>query len=272
MSWYDRAVRMELPENRTQAKIKPTQVIYHSIAAPWTAKRTFEYWRDSTNLESHFGLAFDGTLAQYMSSEVRADANNKANVRAISLESASNLNHTDPWTLEQLYKLIDVGVWAVVTHGIPARKPERWDSPGIGYHRLFSEWSVSGTACPGDARVDQFNKEVLPEIQRHTGNGGGTPPTRPSIDLSRLIQAAKSDPPKSGTPVSYSGAGTVEDALRKEGLLAANLVDGHYGSSTVSAYAAWQRRLGYNGSDADGIPGNSSLTRLGNKHGFAVVA
>lgn len=272
MAWYPAATRMELPENRTQAKIVPTQVGFHSIAAPWSPKRTFEYWRDSTNLESHFGLGFDGSLAQYISSEVRADANNKANVRMISLESASNLDHTDPWTIEQLYKLIDVGVWAVVTHGIPARKPERWDASGIGYHRLFPEWSVGGTACPGDARVDQFNKEVLPEIQRHTGNGGGTPPTKPAIDLSRVVWAARNDPPKAGTPVSYSGVGTVEGALVKEGLLSADLEDGHFGSSTVKAYAAWQRRIGYNGSDADGIPGNSSLTRLGNKYGFKVVA
>lgn len=99
-----------------------------------------------------------------------------------------------------------------------------------------------------------------------------TPATKTTVDLSRLVAAAKADPPKSGTPVSYSGVKTVEDALVKEGLLAKALADGHYGTATKTAYAAWQRRLGYSGTDADGIPGRASLSKLASKHGFTVVA
>lgn len=36
-------------------------------------------------------------------------------------------------------------------------------------------------------------------------------------------------------------------------------------------YAAWQTRLGYTGPDADGIPGEVSLTKLGARYGFRVV-
>lgn len=92
------------------------------------------------------------------------------------------------------------------------------------------------------------------------------------VDLSRLIAAAKADPPKSGTPVSYSGVRTVESALVAEGLLAKRYFDGHFGTATVAAYAAWQRRCGYRGRDADGIPGMDSLRRLGAKHGFTAKA
>ena len=63
----------------------------------------------------------------------------------------------------------------------------------------------------------------------------------------------------------------VERALAAEGLLTPSLVDGAFGTSTVSAYAAWQRRCGYHGADADGIPGHDSLVRLGQAHGFAVT-
>lgn len=97
-------------------------------------------------------------------------------------------------------------------------------------------------------------------------------PVRPKVDLSRLVEAAAADPPKSGTPVSYAGTKTVEAALVKEGLLDSDLADGHFGTATVKAYATWQRKLGYTGDDADGIPGRDSLIRLGNKHGFGVVA
>lgn len=97
-----------------------------------------------------------------------------------------------------------------------------------------------------------------------------TAAARPVVSLSRLIRAAKADPPKRGTPVSYSGVKIVEQALVAEGLIARSLADGHFGTQTVAAYAAWQRRCGYSGRDADGIPGRDSLTRLGKKHGFDV--
>lgn len=94
---------------------------------------------------------------------------------------------------------------------------------------------------------------------------------RPVVDLSKLVSAAKSNPPAKGTPVTYSGVRTVEDALVREGLLSADRADGHYGSDTVSAYAKWQKRCGYTGKDADGIPGATTLKRLAVKHGFTVV-
>lgn len=93
---------------------------------------------------------------------------------------------------------------------------------------------------------------------------------RPMVDLSELVKAAKTDPPKRGTPVSYPGTKVVEDALVKEGLLARSLADGHFGSSTIEAYANWQRRCGWSGDDADGLPGIASLTKLGKRRGFDV--
>ncbi|MEU0084885.1 peptidoglycan-binding protein [Streptomyces sp. NPDC006274] len=99
---------------------------------------------------------------------------------------------------------------------------------------------------------------------------GTLPGGRPAVDLSQLVAAARRDPAKKGTPVSYGGARVVEQALAAEGLLDERYVDGHFGTATVTAYAAWQRSLGYRGRDADGIPGMTSLARLGAKHGFTV--
>lgn len=165
---------MELqPESDAQAAITPTQFIVHSIAAPWSVQRIYEYWRDSTNLESHFGLAYDGDLGQFIGTNTRADANAGANGRAVSLESASNLDHTDPWADRQLESIIGLGVWLHQRHGIPLRICRSWDDPGYGYHGLFSEWSLGGTACPGQARIKQFREVVFPEIKRRAE--GGTP-------------------------------------------------------------------------------------------------
>lgn len=181
MAWYPGAQRMELqPESDGQPAIVPTQFILHSIAAPWTPTRIYEYWRDSTSLESHFGLGFDGSLAQFVGTQTRADASMYANRRpdgtgAVSLESASNLDHTDPWTDAQIDTIIRLGVWLHQQHGIPLRICRSWDDPGFGVHRMFPQWSDGGTACPGDARAAQFRDRVMPGII--AAAAGHTPPT-----------------------------------------------------------------------------------------------
>lgn len=164
MSWCPFAKKMELPEGDSQAAINPTQFIVHSLAAPWTIERTYEFWLRSTNLESHFGLGYDGRLGQYIGTQTRADANASANVRAISLESAANTSNTDPWTTAQLDTLVRVMDWVAREHGIPRRLCRSGTDPGFGYHRLHSAWSLGGTYCPGDKRVDQFRKIVMPRV------------------------------------------------------------------------------------------------------------
>ena len=100
------------------------------------------------------------------------------------------------------------------------------------------------------------------------------PKPKPIVDLSQLQRAASVDP---GAPQGHqtypSGVRLVETALQREGFLSRSYsADGSYGSTTIAAYARWQRKLGYSGADADGKPGFVSLTKLGNKYGFKVVA
>ena len=170
MAWYPGAIKMELqPESDSQPAIKPTQFIVHSIIAPWTARRTYEYWRDSTSLESHFGVDYEGDVGQYIGTETRADANAGANRRAdgtgaVSAETASNLQGSDPWNDKQIEDLVAIGVWLHHKHGIPLRICRTHSDPGYGYHSMFREWSTSGTACPGAARIKQFREVVFPQI------------------------------------------------------------------------------------------------------------
>ncbi|MCW6006426.1 peptidoglycan-binding protein [Micromonospora sp. CPCC 205371] len=88
----------------------------------------------------------------------------------------------------------------------------------------------------------------------------------PVVDMEMVLLASQVDPPKADTgltPGASSHVIEVERALNAKGLLTSGAVDGHYGTSTISAYAAWQRSLGYTGIDANGIPGPTSLTSLG---------
>lgn len=45
----------------------------------------------------------------------------------------------------------------------------------------------------------------------------------------------------------------------------------YYGTVTRTAYSSWQRKLGYSGANADGLPGKTSLTKLGDKYGFTII-
>ncbi|MGH8878494.1 MAG: peptidoglycan-binding protein, partial [Stackebrandtia sp.] len=87
-----------------------------------------------------------------------------------------------------------------------------------------------------------------------------------AVDMELVLVAAQIDPNKSGTGITPGAKDhvlRVEKALRAKKLLKSSLVDGHFGSTTVSAYSKWQKKLGYSGLDANGMPGKTSLTKLG---------
>jgi hypothetical protein len=100
------------------------------------------------------------------------------------------------------------------------------------------------------------------------------PKPLPVVDLSRLLAAARTDPRRPQGQGSYEvGTLVVERALTRAGLLDARYAsDGYYGTTTVAAYAAWQRRLNYKPSNRNGLPGPKSLAALGSRYGFRTVA
>ncbi len=97
---------------------------------------------------------------------------------------------------------------------------------------------------------------------------------RPVIDLSVLVKAAKADlhrPQGETTPGAADDVRRVEAALYIEGLLDEKFTfDGSFGSKTLSAYAAWQRKVGLAGKTEHGLLARESLKKLGKKYEFTV--
>lgn len=90
---------------------------------------------------------------------------------------------------------------------------------------------------------------------------------RARVDLSRIQQAARN------SDASYpAGTRIVQRALRLETDLELGDHRGVFDALTTKHYAAWQRSLGFRGADADGIPGEESLRRLGKQYDFDVSA
>ncbi|MFI6588407.1 peptidoglycan-binding protein [Embleya sp. NPDC050493] len=117
----------------------------------------------------------------------------------------------------------------------------------------------------------RFPDGCPPTADPHDPRGSAPSSGRPTVALVNVIDSARLDPPAAqGAAAHRTDVLLVEQALQAEGLLASGLVDGSYGTATIRAYAAYQRRLGFSGTDANGIPGQTSLTRLGNQHGFRV--
>ncbi|TDB93503.1 peptidoglycan-binding protein [Actinomadura sp. 7K534] len=88
----------------------------------------------------------------------------------------------------------------------------------------------------------------------------------PSVNMEATVKAAQIDPRRAGsalTPGAKASVLLVERALRDRNLLDAQWVDGHFGTTTVAAYAKYQKSLGYTGLDANGLPGKTSLAKLG---------
>ncbi|MGA4994410.1 peptidoglycan-binding domain-containing protein [Nonomuraea bangladeshensis] len=88
----------------------------------------------------------------------------------------------------------------------------------------------------------------------------------PTVNMEAAVKAAQIDPRRPDntlTPGAKAGVLLVEQALRDLRLLDAKWVDGYFGTTTVTAYANYQKSLGLSGLDANGLPGRTSLTKLG---------
>ncbi|MEV4548315.1 peptidoglycan-binding protein [Nonomuraea wenchangensis] len=88
----------------------------------------------------------------------------------------------------------------------------------------------------------------------------------PGVNMEAAVKAAQIDPRRPDstlTPGAKAGVLLVEQALRDLHFLDAKWVDGYFGTTTVAAYANYQKSLGLTGLDANGLPGKTSLTKLG---------
>ncbi|WP_405888902.1 GH25 family lysozyme [Streptomyces sp. NBC_01136] len=158
----------------------------------------------------------------------------------------------------------------IATGGRPAGQP------GIQHPWTIHQYSTAGGI---DHDVANFaDKAALmawanPAQPKPPAPKPPAPAPKPKVSLQHIVYAARHDPAAAQGHTSYKAEVLlVEKALKAEGLLASQYVDGSFGSKTVDAYKAWQQHLGYSGSASDGIPGKTSLAKLGSKHGFDVVA
>ncbi|MFM9649961.1 N-acetylmuramoyl-L-alanine amidase [Streptomyces galilaeus] len=249
----------------------------------------------------HFGLAQDGTV--YLIGWGRTNHAGSGDPDVLAAVKAENYGDNPPLDNQSIVDGNDcfygVEIWYSGSHEMTdaqyaaLRKLaaavldfHEWSEKSVIGH---GEWGSPGKWDPGyasgrmmamaDVRADI--RSTLAAVKPPVPTTPATPtvpapkpsvPAKPKVSLKATMLAAERNPSAKGTPVTYAGVRTVEAALVKAGLLDRKLADGHYGTATVKAYAAWQRRCGYTGPAADGVPGLTSLRKLAAKYGFTVVA
>jgi len=227
-----------LPENSTQSAIKPTQFIIHT-AVDHKLDIPAYFRRQDIKVESHFWLTRAGRLVQMMDTEIRADANYKANRRpdgsgAISVETEDDGDPEGiPWTPQQIRILVALVRWCGHAHDIPMRVCRTPSDPGIGWHSMWSygdpvnltgtarasQWTTAlGKTCPGRTRIKQLVNDVLP--MAFDGSDTSVPINSDSIEtFQRAIVGMGGDPgPIDGKngPKTRAGAHWAYDELGGE--------------------------------------------------------
>jgi hypothetical protein len=189
-------------------------------------------------------------------------ANADGNDVLYGLEIENRGDNKDPYPAEQYRQAV---LWAAAicrAHG--------WTEKSVAGHKEVQPGKIDPSFD-----MDTFRADVRKQLTKTATTTPQPTPSKPRVDLSRLVTAAKTDPGAKQGHVTYmAGTNLTEAALVKLGYLAKTYAgDGSFGSTTVTAYGKWQRHLGYTGADANGIPGKTSLTKLGQQTGlFTVVA
>lgn len=218
---------------------------------------------------SHFLNPKTGGLRQLIDTKDRAWAEAAGNSHWVSVENEGFV--PDALTTSQVENCAQLLAWLHKTYSVPLQSTDDVNGRGLGWHGMGGAAWGGHTGCPGDA-IKAQRAAIIARAEQILGDQP-KPPTKPTVSLAHVVAAAKKDPAAAqGHTTHRADVLVVERALRAEGLLAADYVDGSFGSLTVNAYARWQKHLGYSGTAADGIPGMTSLKKLGDRHGFAVVA
>jgi hypothetical protein len=233
----------------------------------WLGK-TAGLWLLGHGRTNHAG-AVDLDVLEALRAEAPLPRDNQANADGndvlYGLEIENRGRGNDPYPDAQYQRAV---LWAAAicrAHG--------WSEKSVAGHKEVQPGKIDPSFD-----MDDFRADVKKQLTRKPGGGGAVKPgdgsaAKPRVDLSRLIKAAKTDPGAKQGHITYmAGTNLTEAALVQLGYLAkAYAGDGSFGSTTVAAYAKWQRRLGYSGDDANGIPGKVSLAELGDKTGLFTV-
>lgn len=278
---YPKAVWKPIKANYTARVTLKNCVILHTSASAGATSLYGWFSNPRANASSHFHVANDGTVEQYVDTAHMSWANKNGNSRSVTIETQGD--GTKPWTAKQRQALIELVRWICKTHGIPVRQMESSSSSqkGIGWHRLGCDgnfpksgilrgrnqrgggesWSSAyGKVCPGDDRILQVPdmiKEIAGEAVKPAGKPS-KPADKPKPKPSKVPDQSPKNTPNGSTtfPENYADLtvngnfksweiGALQILLHNLGFRENKQWDGKFEKLTVKDTMNLMRRNGY---------------------------
>ncbi|MBT2367441.1 N-acetylmuramoyl-L-alanine amidase [Streptomyces sp. ISL-10] len=195
---------------------------------------------------NHAGLGDDDVLRAVVNeSELPADneANTDGNRHFYGFECINLGDGKDPWPAAQLEAMEKAAAAICRAHG--------WSHRSVIGHK---EWQP-GKVDPRGFTMDSMRNRIK---ERLGGSPDGPPPPPPEpryepFPGAAFFQSGRRSPiiTAMGKRLVAEGCGRYEEGPGPQ-----------WTEADRKSYAAWQRKLGYSGSDADGIPGKTSWDKL----------
>lgn len=178
----------------------------------------YGYFASTNQACSHFYVADDGTVEQYIDTKYRSAADGHGNDSTISVETEGGVTNVngEKWTAAQVRSLAKLWAWARDEHGIKNQiainTNTNANSEGLSWHRLGIKGNFDnrpglasksygrilysssvGKECPGDAKINQ-----IPEIFAIANGDKKAPVVKPAGSVK---PKPKPKPKPSGTAI-----------------------------------------------------------------------
>lgn len=210
-------------------------------------------WFDNpeSKASSHFGTGEDGELRQWVDTKDRAWAQASGNTDYLSIENEGHSG--DLLAVGQIESVAQVYAWMVKKYGVPYAVANKPGESGLGYHGMGGKAWGNHPNCPGPGIVAQ--RQAI-------------------IDRARAINGVSIPKP---TPVYSPCPSKLFFRLgRKHPIITEMgkrlIAEGYKGykkgpgptftRADMAAYSWWQKKNGFKGLDANGIPGAKTWAKL----------
>lgn len=204
------------------------------------------FHNSDSEASAHFGIGRDGTIYQWVDTKDRAWHAAGANSSWLGIEHEGKSG--EKLTDKQLAASARVIAWMHQTHGVKLQAVDSPTGRGIGWHGMGGSAWGGHPNCPGKPIRDQ-----RAAIIKAAGGAMVKPVTYEPFPGSGWFKKSPHSP-----IVTAMGRRLVEEGYRSYSVgPGPQWTDGDR-----TAYAWWQRKLGYRGSDADGWPGKTSWDKL----------
>ncbi|MDQ1012562.1 hypothetical protein QFZ82_007047 [Streptomyces sp. V4I23] len=196
---------------------------------------------------NHAGLGDDDVLRAVVNESAPLPADNEANTDGnrhfYGFECINLGDGKDPWPAAQLEAIEKAAAAICRAHG--------WSHRSVIGHK---EWQP-GKVDPRGFTMDSMRSRIKERLGGGP-DGPATPPPAPQYEPfpgAAFFQAGRRSPiiTAMGKRLVAEGCGRYEVGPGPE-----------WTEADRASYAAWQRKLGYSGGDADGIPGRTSWDKL----------